>query len=225
MGFTRSLALGLLYSLPLFNIALAAPTSASDPAPRSAIAIKLNKSASRARSVAGADVVEDLIRKAQAGSTHAKRDAQFNVLPLITTLTPEKISELVQRATELDPSYKPGDFNSWFQVHFPDSTVNEDDSDIVQLLSNLATYEEVVSAQKLASTKAPQTAVQPNDDPLFSSQGYLTGNGVGIDAIYAWGFPGGNGAGTTFIDVERGWKLTHEDLVRLPLPHFLKRNH
>ncbi|KAH6842498.1 peptidase S8/S53 domain-containing protein [Chaetomium sp. MPI-CAGE-AT-0009] len=131
MGIARSLALGLLCSLPLFNVALAAPTAASNPAaPRSAIAIKLNKSASRARSVAGADVVEDLIRKAQSGSTHAKRDAQFNVLPLITSLTPEKISEMVQRATELNPTYKPADFDAWFQVQFPDSTIFMSDNTV-----------------------------------------------------------------------------------------------
>ncbi|KAK3295059.1 peptidase S8/S53 domain-containing protein [Chaetomium fimeti] len=133
MGLARSLAVGLLCSLPLFNAVLAAPTAPNPAAPRSAIAIKLNQSASRARSVVGADVVEDLIRKAQSGSTHAKRDAQFSVLPLITTLTPEKISEMVQRATELNPNYKPADFGSWFQVQFPDSTADEDESEIGEI--------------------------------------------------------------------------------------------
>jgi hypothetical protein len=212
MGLTRSLALGLLCALPLFNAVLAAPTLSRDDAatPRPAIAIKLNKSTTRARSLAGADLVEDLIRKAQSGSGHAKRDAEFNVFPLITSLTPEKISEMVQRATTLDPTYEPTDFGSWYRVQFSESTGDED-AEIIQLLNNLAVEQEVASCQRLVSTKPP--AVQPNDDPLFPTQGYLTGDGVGINAVYAWGFPGGNGAGTTIIDVEAGWKLTHEDLV------------
>jgi hypothetical protein len=156
--------------------------------------------------------VEDLIRKAQSGSGNAKRDAQFNVLPLITSLTPEKLSEMVQRAIELDPTYEPADFSAWFQVQFPESTADQQNSEIAQLLNTLAGYQEVASVQRLAGVKPP--AVQPSDDPLFSSQGYLAAAGAGINAQYAWGFPGGDGAGTTIIDVERGWQLSHEDLVR-----------
>jgi hypothetical protein len=155
--------------------------------------------------------VEDLIRKAQSGSGNAKRDAQFSVLPLITSLTPEKVSEMVKRATELDPTYGPADFSAWFQVQFPQSTADQQDSEVAQLLSTLAEYQEVASCQRLAGVKAP--AVQPTNDPLFSSQGYLGAAGAGINAQYAWGFPGGDGAGTTIIDVERGWQLSHEDLA------------
>jgi hypothetical protein len=210
---TRSLALGLLCALPLFNSVLAAPTQPrDDDAPRSAIAIKLNKAASRARSVAGASVVEDLIRKAQSGSGLAKRDAQFNVQPLITSLSNEQLSELVQRAVANDPNYKPVDFGAWYQVQFPETTAEEDESEVLRLLTSLIGYEEVASAQRLAKS-AESPAVQPSDDPMYADQGYLTGGGVGIDAVYAWGFPGGDGAGTTVIDVEGGWDLDHEDLV------------
>ncbi|MBK6643574.1 MAG: hypothetical protein IPG39_21250 [Bacteroidetes bacterium] len=34
----------------------------------------------------------------------------------------------------------------------------------------------------------------------------------GIDARYAWTFTGGDGAGVSFIDMERGWTFDHEDL-------------
>ncbi|HEY5857852.1 MAG TPA: S8 family peptidase [Aldersonia sp.] len=34
----------------------------------------------------------------------------------------------------------------------------------------------------------------------------------GIDAEFAWIFPGGDGAGQRFIDLERGWTLNHEEL-------------
>lgn len=210
---TRSLALGLLCALPLFNSALAVPTQPrNDDAPRAALAIKLNKAASRARSVAGAEVIEDLIRKAQSGAGLAKRDAPFSVLPAITSIPDEQLSELVQRAVANDPNYKPVDFSAWYQVIFPESTSEEGEPEMVALLSSLAGSEEVASAQLLAkSAKSP--AVSPNDDPLYVDQGYLTGGGVGIDAVYAWGFPGGDGAGTTVIDIEGGWQLDHEDLV------------
>ena len=35
----------------------------------------------------------------------------------------------------------------------------------------------------------------------------------GIDARYAWGFAGGDGAGIGFVDMEQGWNLNHEDLA------------
>lgn len=41
----------------------------------------------------------------------------------------------------------------------------------------------------------------------------MTGlNTNGIEARYAWGFPGGRGAGARFIDIEFGWNTNHEDL-------------
>lgn len=187
-GVTRSFALGLFCTLPLFNSVLAAPTQTRDETtPRPAIAVKLNKSTSLTRSVAGTEVVEDLIRKAQSEAGLSKRDAQFDVLPLITTLSSEKISELVQRATVLDPTYEPADFGAWFQILFPESTGDGRNPEITQLLNNLAGYQEVASCQHLAGATLP--AVQPNDDPLFGSQGYLGGDGVGINAEYAWCVP------------------------------------
>jgi len=211
VGVARSLTVALICTSPLFDAALAAPAPRDDIAPRSAIAIKLNTTASRTRSLPAAEVVEDLIRKAQSGTGLARRDSRYNVLPLFTSLSPDKLSDMVQRATKLDPTYEPVDFGAWFQVQFPESARDERDPGIAQLLNNLAGYQEVASCQRLAGAKPP--AVQPSDDPLFSSQGYLTAAGVGINAEYAWGFPGGDGAGTTIIDVERGWQLTHEDLV------------
>jgi hypothetical protein len=213
------LAVGLLYTLPLFNTVLAASIPPRDDVTtlRSTIAIKLNTGTSlTSRSaLTRAEIVEDLVRKAHPNSKRAKRDVDFSVLPLITSLSPETIANMVQRATVLDPTYVPADFSSWFQVQFAESTGDERDPEIIQLLNNLAEYEEVAACQRLAGARPP--TVQPNDDPLFAGQGYLTGDGVGINAEYAWGFPGGDGAGTTIIDVERGWQLDHEDLVRVLL--------
>ena len=223
---TRSLALGLLCSLPLLNPVLTASIPPRDDVviPHSAIAVKLssnpNTSAFRttasSTSLTGAKLVEDLIRKAHPVSARAKakgrRDVDFTVSPLITSLSAEKIAEMVQRASTLDPTYEPADFGSWYRVQFPEPAQDAPSQDIIQLLKNLGQYQEVASAERLASARLP--AVQPNDDPKFAEQGYLRADG--INAEYAWGFPGGDGAGTTVIDVERGWQLNHEDLVRVP---------
>jgi subtilisin family serine protease len=45
-------------------------------------------------------------------------------------------------------------------------------------------------------------------------QRYLGPAPVGIDAYYAWRLRGGRGEGITFVDIEQGWLLGHEDLPR-----------
>ncbi|WP_164012850.1 S8 family serine peptidase [Pyxidicoccus trucidator] len=47
------------------------------------------------------------------------------------------------------------------------------------------------------------------------NQGYLNAAPGGVDARYAWGIPGGNGAGIRFVDIEGGWRTTHEDMPGL----------
>jgi hypothetical protein len=46
-----------------------------------------------------------------------------------------------------------------------------------------------------------------------ASQGYLDPAPGGIDARYAWTWPGGGGAGVRIIDCEWGWRFDHEDLT------------
>lgn len=36
---------------------------------------------------------------------------------------------------------------------------------------------------------------------------------IGIDAIYAWQVPGGDGEGVRIVDIEDGWRLDHEELI------------
>lgn len=60
---------------------------------------------------------------------------------------------------------------------------------------------------------APLAAEPPTTTPDFSShQGYLDAAPGGVDARYAWGRPGGDGAGVRIVDVEGAWRFTHEDL-------------
>jgi subtilisin family serine protease len=58
-----------------------------------------------------------------------------------------------------------------------------------------------------------QSTTKPTTADLTSRQGYLQPaiNG-GLDALYAWTMPGGDGRGVHLIDLEWAWLLTHEDL-------------
>ncbi|MFE8000831.1 S8 family peptidase, partial [Bacillus cereus] len=68
--------------------------------------------------------------------------------------------------------------------------------------------EEASPAERL-----PNLSVNPYDEPRLKRQGYLEPAPLGINAPYAWSIKGGDGKGTTFVDMEYGWLFSHEDLV------------
>lgn len=47
---------------------------------------------------------------------------------------------------------------------------------------------------------------------LRNRQLYLNPSPIGIDVEQAWNLPGGKGKGINIIDIEWGWRFTHEDL-------------
>jgi hypothetical protein len=62
---------------------------------------------------------------------------------------------------------------------------------------------------------APRAEEAPAASPDYTSrQGYLKPATLGVDAPYAWTLPGGSGAGVNVIDIEWGWRFTHEDLLQ-----------
>ncbi|AQY42487.1 S8 family serine peptidase [Bacillus thuringiensis] len=61
--------------------------------------------------------------------------------------------------------------------------------------------------------RLPNLSVNPYDEPRLTRQGYLEPAPLGINAPYAWSIKGGDGKGTTFVDMEYGWLFSHEDLV------------
>jgi serine protease len=58
-------------------------------------------------------------------------------------------------------------------------------------------------------------AVNPTDDIYSPAQGYLDPAPTGIDARWCWTQTGieGTGAGIGVVDLERGWRIGHEDLA------------
>jgi hypothetical protein len=95
--------------------------------------------------------------------------------------------------------------------------------DLEALAGKLAGHEAVVAAYvkppaepaERLNDMAPAALDAPPATPDFSArQGYLDASPAGIDARWAWTQPGGSGAGVRIIDIEGGWRFTHEDLVQ-----------
>ena len=125
--------------------------------------------------------------------------------PLISSTPLNKLEELVKRATQTDPTYKPAQFGQFFYIPVPGDV---DAEELVRALKQWRSVETVY-----ADYPVPDPLVNAANDPRAVDQDYLDAAPVGIDARYAWNFTGGDGAGQRFIDMERGWTLDHEDLA------------
>jgi hypothetical protein len=125
--------------------------------------------------------------------------------PMIRTTPPDAVQKLVDRAREMDRTYVPGHFLGYFYIE------SDNLLDLHRLAATLRSWPSVLTAY--VDIPAPDPVVNPADDPRSPNQGYLDPAPDGIDAEYAWGFPGGAGAGQQIIDLERGWTFNHEDLA------------
>lgn len=123
---------------------------------------------------------------------------------LFRTTKPDQLDRLIERAKRIDPDYVPGHFLGYFFVETDRFT------DLDAMVKILRSWRSVKHAY--VDIPAPDPVVDATDDPRSPNQGYLDAAPNGIDAEYAWGFPGGDGAGQRVIDLERGWTLDHEDL-------------
>ncbi|PEV53042.1 peptidase S8 [Bacillus thuringiensis] len=95
---------------------------------------------------------------------------------------------------------------------------NQDDIDVQTLLTKFEKSSLVETAylqeeEAPPAERLPNLSVNPNDEPRLTRQGYLEPAPLGINAPYAWSIKGGDGKGTTFVDMEYGWLFNHEDLV------------
>ena len=124
---------------------------------------------------------------------------------LYRALEPDAISALVAEARRRDPTYDPPDLNSYFRVTVP-AEVSP-----AELLQKLRAGPGVEQAYLDPPGQEPQAV--PRNAPCVGRQGYLDPAPTGIDARFAWTVPGGDGAGVQLIDLERGWKLDHEELA------------
>ncbi len=125
--------------------------------------------------------------------------------PVFTHLGTDELQRLTRRAMQQDPTYRAADFAAFYYADTPPET------DRVALVKTLLQWNSVETAY--IDQAGPDPLVTPSDDPRFVNQGYLDPAPDGIDAEYAWGFPGGDGELQGFIDMERGWTLDHEDIA------------
>ena len=104
----------------------------------------------------------------------------------------------------------------FYKVEAPDERLDE-------LAAELLLQPSVVAAYVKPQTELPimlnsmtaNAAAPPALTPSFTDrQGYLGPAPVGIDAWFAWTQPGGRGDGVRVIDIEGGWRFSHEDLAQ-----------
>jgi len=58
------------------------------------------------------------------------------------------------------------------------------------------------------ATPVARASAVPNYEPY---QFHLEAAPRGVDAFYAWTLPGGDGTGVKIVDIEFGWRVTHEE--------------
>lgn len=160
------------------------------------------------------DDAEDYLDKQQIIPWHQLKE-QFpgiDLRRLYTSVSPERIKALVAQAVELDHTYKPPNFLTYFLVQIPPA-INP-----AKVAETFLKYPSVETAYvdppkvnpTVTGANAPWS--QSQGYPNQSQNGYLNASPKGINACYAWNLPGGDGADQDFIDIERGWTFDHEDL-------------
>lgn len=125
--------------------------------------------------------------------------------PLFTSLPPEEIQSLAGDALLEDSSERRPELLRYYAVECPQGVEPE------AFLDELRRWRTVERAY--VEPRGTDPSVNPGDDPRFRNQRYLGPAPLGIDAEYAWGFPGGDGSGQRVIDLEKGWTLNHEDIA------------
>ena len=120
--------------------------------------------------------------------------------PYFSTIGQSKIRALSSRGLAARPTGT--NFESYFVIECP-STQSAN-----RAAAEIAEWPNVDIAYVEAGPVPPP--VDPTDDPRSVSQGYLDSAPTGIDARWAWQHADGSEA--SFIDLERGWTLDHDDL-------------
>lgn len=129
---------------------------------------------------------------------------------LFNSLNPKEIKNLGKEIKDSD--HISSNLLSYYIVE------TQDDIDVQALLTKIEKSSLVETAylqeeEAPPAERLPNLSVNPYDEPRLTRQGYLEPAPLGINAPYAWSIKGGDGKGTTFVDMEYGWLFNHEDLV------------
>lgn len=155
--------------------------------------------------------IDDLVSQAgeqNADAVDAVRSAGGTAAftPAIVSLSSSDIGALVDRATTEDSDYSPPKFDHFLSVACPDGVDAQALAEALNGWSGVIEYAYVLEA-------ASDPNIIGTGNPLFDAarQDYLKPGPDGIDAVAAWA-RGADASGISFIDIEQGWFLGHEDL-------------
>lgn len=146
-----------------------------------------------------------------AGTTKAAREVKPHI-----GLDRATMNQIREAATERSGRPMP-DLTLYHQLHFPPSATPEERVAAINELNAL----DIVEIAYFQPAPEPAGWVNPNPLAVLSTQlspnwennqYYLKAAPTGIDAYYAWNYPGGKGDGVKVIDIEGNWIQTHEDL-------------
>ena len=106
------------------------------------------------------------------------------------------------------------DLSVYYRVDAPAERMGELAEELAELEGITAAYVKPPGEPPVLNDMAPSETDAPPSTPAYeSSQLYLDPAPGGVDARYAWTWPGGSGAGVSIIDCEWGWRFDHEDLT------------
>jgi hypothetical protein len=148
-------------------------------------------------------------------------DPAIEVRHVFSSLTKKELGHLVSSAKERDPSYtmvslfnylsiipsRSDRFDTCFKI------VDEWRGDIENVYVDLPPV-------------APPSG-NPKLNTYFRNQIHHQPAPLGIDAMAAWAYPGGDGSKASFIDVEQGWLMSYPDLqsANIQLIHGVSRDY
>ncbi|WP_425594310.1 S8 family peptidase [Bacillus cereus] len=140
---------------------------------------------------------------------------------LFTSVSPEQIQDLEVKA----PNHVSTSLLNYYILQNQNSGYEEEIVDKLKA-SSLIEDAYMKKQEKIMppEVQSSSVALNPNNNPRFKKQGYLEAAPYGINAPFAWGIQGGNGNGITFVDMEYGWLLNHEDLLHQNIELMSGRN-
>jgi hypothetical protein len=126
--------------------------------------------------------------------------------PLVHSVPGEQLLEMERAAsqTKFPPLHS---LTQYWRIDFREHSRDE----VARLLQLLNALPEVDAAYEEPLSTLP--VVTAADDPYNVTQDYQDAAPLGIDARWMWTQPDGEGAGVGIMDVEGGWRVTHEDLA------------
>ncbi|KAK3291003.1 peptidase S8/S53 domain-containing protein [Chaetomium fimeti] len=178
------------------------------------IALKLTEEA-QAKQQDDPGFIASLIQQASPASFRLSATEEISVDQILKSHLLDDLKARVVAMRKLDTTFKVPNFEAWYNIQVgsggtggqarrADENAAQDTTGTgeprlalpkytVELIHQLYQLPEVESAHALHP--GPPPGVNAGDDPRSRYQGYLNAAPQGINARYAWGFPGGNGEG------------------------------